>query len=43
MTEHVELEIQDLEINTENMIDLGKLIKLIRELLNGEDNGEVPT
>jgi len=41
-THNVTLEIQDLVINTENMIDLDELIKRIQELI-GEKDGEVPT
>jgi hypothetical protein len=41
-THNVTLEIQDLVINTENMIDLEKLIELLQEII-GEKDGEVPT
>jgi hypothetical protein len=41
-TPNVTLEIQDLVINTENMTDLERLIKLLQELI-GEEDGEVPT
>ena len=40
---NVTLEIQDLVINTENMIDLERLIKLLREILDGGEDGEVST
>lgn len=43
MTEHVILEIQDLVINTENMIDLEEFLKKLQEKLDGEKDGEIST
>jgi len=42
-THNVTLEIQDLVINTENMTDLEQLIQMLREILEGDKDGEVST
>jgi len=43
MKEKILLEIQDITINMEDTIDIEKILKKLRDRLNGEKDGKVST